>query len=740
MVAPPSTLVNGHSGTTSNVPPAPTPATDKGGLSPLMQPGTRCTGTAANVSPAPTSATYERDPVFSALVIGINNYKYIKPLNGCVADADNMVDYLTNTLGVSPSRITNLRNEQASRGAIKNSITALASDDSIRPGDPILIFFAGHGAKAKAPPRWTASDKTRIQMILPVDFKPETNRVEDWQGIPDITLAALLSNLAKAKGDNITVIHDCCYSGSSTRDNDEDASPEPDVRSRGIELTEYYEVLSSMDSETFDGSMRVCNISTGCQKTAMGSHVLLAACSESMESYESREPISGKICGNFTRELLSFLRNPTVQGATMTYTELIECLPDLPGAQYPQCDGDNRGRILFDGKAPKRCRMLYHVSEALGPPSIITLQAGEAQGITKNAVVSIFSSSGTTVPVGRLQVFNVYACSSILKRITGDPDFVIPSSACALLAKAGDGADISVAVPVEDLFRPLIMRIVREMESQRPEKRNIRVVARTDPHELALAFAAETGQVIFEVADRECVEAGLSRISHTVPLTDTDGLYAVLEHAADFCFHLRRSSHGSLARDLTLEAYTLEEKYLDNDSNAFSRDQVLMPSSENLCFGRVKGLHVLADDETNYGFKLVNHGSSNLYVWAFMFDVSTLSIRCIYRPPSAKMKVNASAADPADASVLAGGELTIGYGSGGARAQSFILEGDDMVDVSFLKLFVTNQYVDLSSLEQGSPFDGLAGRLNGCVSRDVMPVREVWDTVHLMIIQQRRLN
>lgn len=51
-----------------------------------------------------------------------------------------------------------------------------------------------------------------------------------------------------------------------------------------------------------------------------------------MKAHESRDPVSGMIRGNFTRELLSFLRNPTVQGATITYAELIERLPDLPGA------------------------------------------------------------------------------------------------------------------------------------------------------------------------------------------------------------------------------------------------------------------------------------------------------------------------------------------------------------------------------------------------------------------------
>lgn len=104
------------------------------------------------------------------------------------------------------------------------------------------------------------------------------------------------------------------------------------MRSRGIELTEDYQILSSIDSDTLDRGIRVSNVSTGFMKTAMASHVLVAACSQSMKAHESCDPVSGMIHGNFTRELLSFLRSPIVQGATITYAELIERLPDLPSA------------------------------------------------------------------------------------------------------------------------------------------------------------------------------------------------------------------------------------------------------------------------------------------------------------------------------------------------------------------------------------------------------------------------
>ncbi|KAF7349157.1 hypothetical protein MVEN_01438000 [Mycena venus] len=706
----------------------------------LFSTSAQASDAAFNVPPVLAPAIDKEDNPFWALVIGIDKYTNVTPLNGCAADADDVADYLEKTLGVSPTHITNLRNGNATRRAIKESISGLASNKDIKDGNPIVIFFAGHGAQAKAPPGWAAGGQhARIQMILPVDFVGSTNNNEDWQGIPDITLAALLSNLAKAKGDNITVIHDCCHSGSSTRNS---------AVSRRIELPDDYEVLESIDRDV-DGGHRVSSVSTGFQKTAMGSHVLLAACSEAMLAQESPDD-NGQKRGNFTRTLLEFLRSPIVQGAAITYTELISRLPDLPGAQYPQCDGDNRSRIMFDGKAPKKSKVLYHVTvnHKLGA----TLQAGEAQGITKNAIVSIFSSSNMTVPVGQLQVAKTGACSSSLQKIPGERPFEIPPSAWATLTKAGDGVDISVAVPLEDSFLLLFLKIVQEMEVQRPEKRNILAVDSNPALKLKyeLALATENSQVTFQIGDSECRKEGLTRIPYTtkLPLTqsDADGLYTVLAYAADFFFHLSRSNNNgknALAGRLKLEAHTLEEKFLGADPDRFSRDPVLMPSSPNLVADDRK-LYAEAGDEydnidTKYGFRLVNNSERNLYVWAFMFDMSSLAIRCIYRPAAAKMKANSSnlnthagAGVAADASLLAKGELTIGYGSGGARPQSFGLESSQMVDVSYLKLFVTTRYVDLSYLEQASPFLGPGGR----VAHDAA-TRDVWDTVKLMIVQKR---
>jgi hypothetical protein len=47
----------------------------------------------------------------------------------------------------------------------------------------------------------------KIQMLLPHDFIPQTNGEESSQAILDITLGAMLSDIAAAKGNNIVRPH-----------------------------------------------------------------------------------------------------------------------------------------------------------------------------------------------------------------------------------------------------------------------------------------------------------------------------------------------------------------------------------------------------------------------------------------------------------------------------------------------------------------------------------------------------
>jgi hypothetical protein len=142
-------------------------------------------------------------PSLFALIIGINLYKSRKvtTLRGAVADANAVQKYLEDELGVASSHIRNLRDAEATRSAIIQAFIDFQTDVRIQPGDPILIFYAGHGGETDVPTTWEVGG-SKIQMIVPHDFYTLVNDKEVY-GIPDRTIGSLLDRIAKAKGDNI---------------------------------------------------------------------------------------------------------------------------------------------------------------------------------------------------------------------------------------------------------------------------------------------------------------------------------------------------------------------------------------------------------------------------------------------------------------------------------------------------------------------------------------------------------
>ena len=112
-----------------------------------------------------------------------------------------MQDYLQKDLGVPISQIRNLRNSEATRDKIIKEIKAFSFNDKIKEGDPILIYFAGHGDWAFTPKGWEVGSTDKIELLIPYDHS--SLKGNPMHGIPDRTLGALLSQLALLKGDNI---------------------------------------------------------------------------------------------------------------------------------------------------------------------------------------------------------------------------------------------------------------------------------------------------------------------------------------------------------------------------------------------------------------------------------------------------------------------------------------------------------------------------------------------------------
>ena len=135
-----------------------------------------------------------------ALIIGIDDYKYIDGLKGAGADADAVAKFLKNHVKVQPSRIVNLRNKEATRAAIFQAFSDLWNNNLITYNDPILIYFAGHGCEMPRPDGWDTGGEDNIQGICPYDVEMKDSLNRKNFPIPDRTLGALLNKLSHSKG------------------------------------------------------------------------------------------------------------------------------------------------------------------------------------------------------------------------------------------------------------------------------------------------------------------------------------------------------------------------------------------------------------------------------------------------------------------------------------------------------------------------------------------------------------
>jgi len=308
----------------------------------------------------------------------------------------------------------------------------------------------------------------------------------------------------------------------------------------------------------------------------------------------------------------------------------------------------------------------------------------------------------------------------------------LPSRAWAVQTRLGEGFDIAIALPVDKAFLPVLDRAVKEMQDRRPTKRNLRFVDLKNEHEVAVY--KEGDNAVFELTDQAWVTEGLKRLSHKVPLDRPDILYTVFSCFADFFYHLRRSSKA----DLKVSVYEIkQQQQADHDTTECAWSPVLKDKKEmDLNQAGIIRIEVHDPNQARYGFKLSSSFKQAVYVWAFVFNMSDMSIVMIYQPSIAKR--SNSVVDPC---ILPDGDLTIGYGSGGGKPMGVWLGDDADVDVSYIKFFITSKYVDLSNIEQGCPFPKVAdaARLAGpsIPLGTPSPVGELYGTFLLTLVSEK---
>lgn len=347
-----------------------------------------------------------------ALLIGINHYASatVPNLRGCVNDVEAMAALLHSQYGVPLANIAILTNEQATHTAIASAFQAhltaplQAWHQGGQQGEmpAVLFYFSGHGSRAPAETRETASgfDET----LVPHDSR--TNNVYD---IKDWELKDWLNGVTPYT-ENVTVILDCCHSGSGTR------------------LTE---------KRTTD--IRGCDDDRRPQPPRVLTHrggnwVALSACRNDQKAHEAPVGETAALHGVFTYWLLETLAQMSPH-RPLTYRELYEQLVYRVGkshpSQTPQCDG-NRDRLWLAGAYAPQARWL-----SLLPPreGLVWVNAGQMHGLVVGTRLAVYPSGAAAGeeasgdPLAILEIDTVEATRSGCVRIDMQPDVEIPPGA-----------------------------------------------------------------------------------------------------------------------------------------------------------------------------------------------------------------------------------------------------------------------------------------------------------------------
>lgn len=132
-----------------------------------------------------------------ALVIGINNYKSVNPLQYAVNDAEEFAQILQDKLSFAQENIIKLIDEEATRSNIESAYGKLA--EKAKLDDKIIFYFAGHGH--------TLSGKNgEIGFLIPYDAcKNNFSHFIPWNYFTQY------SELIHAK--HMLFIMDACYGG-----------------------------------------------------------------------------------------------------------------------------------------------------------------------------------------------------------------------------------------------------------------------------------------------------------------------------------------------------------------------------------------------------------------------------------------------------------------------------------------------------------------------------------------------
>ncbi|CEL53254.1 hypothetical protein RSOLAG1IB_06220 [Rhizoctonia solani AG-1 IB] len=641
------------------------------------------------------SATRRRLHAY-ALIIAINAHNLSAP----EPDAYRLRDALVE-IGIPENSIQLLVGAQATRNAIIQHLRSIRTNPGILKDAPIIIYFAGHGSRQRFPVPVLGT--ITAECIMPFDTLSTGGRVLP---IPDITISALLGEIAKEKGDHITLLLDCCHSGSGSRDVDDNRGKLPE-NLIDIDQEEFQNEDGDIwcaflqEDENTEVGLKSRSITTShpgsLRYQGIKSHVLIASCREYEQSFEYSKD-RGVPTGVFTSALMDALRDCQDSGAIwdVTYTGLFsriksfmhDDIQDLQRQfgrdkfdQTPQCEGYNRERHVFATPALPHCGHAIAPITATGRPDCFILPVSSLAGVRPDSEFEIYDySRGRPRHKGRFRALEIDE-SHGTTTISNGQNVRLSPDAYAVLCVLPPPLHVDLSPDLHPIWAdPEFQSDLRKrLNSNYSVDRFITLVRSGHTSKLRVSRSTSTGGVKVEPTDGRSRPIVL-RDQRIPRISDT------LTKAVMFYYHLERQVISSrVASPLDFRASELIESSPDDIHylGTLMRD----PEKEVVNFRPNEETHIY-HSKARFGLSIKNHGGHPYYIYIFYFDPNDFSITPIYLPPTDSP------------SVPPGGELTIGYGNSGAAPLTFTVARGLAADPGFFKIFYSISPSEVGTIKQ----------------------------------------
>jgi hypothetical protein len=602
-----------------------------------------------------------------AVLIGIDDYKSgrIWNLEACAHDAQRMKQWLMQDLQVPKENIALLLNQEATKRRIEDTFMShLVNNPAIAKGDALIVYFAGHGSTMRAPPDWCEGKLGSVQVLCPYDHdtKGPEGRIA---GISDRSLFAMLAELSLVKGDNITLILDCCFLkaqlGSSTRDR---------------RFIRYTPTSKAAPEDLFLGLWRGAvgrrfKGEFGFFQDDCQSHVLLAACRPGEKALEWKEG------GKFTSELLTMKDAlPLHQMKSSDLSEhLAKGLTHIQ--QHPVCVGQRKNRVFLNGVPFVADASLVPVN---GEKDRLRLEMGAMHGVVEGTEFSVHEHNrfGSINPsLDSFRVYEVYPTWSLARRKSMSK----PGGRGSWARITRWNSRTPFRVYVKKTCSSLLGRLFGRSKNSEaeldgiPVKEGLNIVQVETSAKADMSVGVHTRDVRVQNLDRLVPPTAhpLIRIEK-----DRSRSGVILSEAARFHMHLHRTNPAKpFHESLGMEIFRVDPH---------TQRRV----GPNLL---VDGTAAISHSEgARYAVVLHNHSDTDLWPYLAYMDSNGVDIQLLYHPqPSYPMPP-----------LRKRSYLDIGCTGSGIPPLNFPFPDHQQQESAFLKLFVSTSYTSMGLLEQSS--------------------------------------